>query len=220
MNIMTKNQDFFIKKPNQTIVYIDGFNLYFGLKSKQWKRYYWLDLHKQSQNLLRPFQQLSSIKYFTSKIISTPHDPQKHKRQLNYLEALQTIDLCTFFYGHYLKKVVTCNNCGKMWETFEEKMTDVNIGIEMLNDAYRDNFQTALLISGDSDLSGPLKKIKELFPQKRIVVAFPPKRVSKQLKQISHAYFTIGRKTFSESQFPDQVMNNKGYLLTRPDKWS
>ena len=25
-------------------VYIDGFNLYYGLKSKGWSRYYWLDL--------------------------------------------------------------------------------------------------------------------------------------------------------------------------------
>ena len=26
-------------------VYVDGFNLYYGLRSKGWRRYYWLDLH-------------------------------------------------------------------------------------------------------------------------------------------------------------------------------
>ena len=30
----------------RVIAYIDGFNLYFGLKSKGWKRYYWRDLER------------------------------------------------------------------------------------------------------------------------------------------------------------------------------
>ncbi len=28
---------------DRVIVYIDGFNLYFGLKSKGWRRYFWLN---------------------------------------------------------------------------------------------------------------------------------------------------------------------------------
>ena len=216
---MNENQAFFCNKPNRTIVYIDGFNLYFGLKSEQWKRYYWLDLKELSHRLLKPYQKLSSIKYFTSRVVSTPHNSEKHKRQQTYLEALETLDLCTIYYGHYLKKTVNCNKCGKTWDTFEEKMTDVNIGVEMLNDAYCDHFDTALLISGDSDLVGPLIKIKEHFKEKRIVVAFPPNRISKQLKQIANGYFTIGRKMFSESQFPEKVTKNDEFILTRPEKW-
>lgn len=32
------------KNSRRVITYIDGFNLYFGLKSKGWKRYYWIVL--------------------------------------------------------------------------------------------------------------------------------------------------------------------------------
>ena len=39
---------------NRVISYIDGFNLYFGLKDKGWKRYYWLDLAALSGALLKP----------------------------------------------------------------------------------------------------------------------------------------------------------------------
>ena len=39
----------------RVIVYIDGFNLYFGLKSKGWKRYYWLNLQKLAIKLLKAF---------------------------------------------------------------------------------------------------------------------------------------------------------------------
>jgi hypothetical protein len=52
--------------------YIDGFNLYFGLKSKSWKRYYWLDLQKTVQNLLKPNQVLDYTKYFTARITGPP----------------------------------------------------------------------------------------------------------------------------------------------------
>ena len=29
---------------SRVVAYVDGFNLYFGLRSKGWKKYYWLDL--------------------------------------------------------------------------------------------------------------------------------------------------------------------------------
>ena len=214
-----KNQENSKTKKSQTIVYIDGFNLFFGLKNKHWKRYYWLDVNKLSQKILKPSQHLISVKYFTSLVSSTKEDPKKDRRQLNYLEALSTNSLCAIFYGHYLRKTVRCKKCGNTWETHEEKMTDVNIGVEMLNDAYKNQFDTAILISGDSDLMGPIEMVRKQFSEKRIVVAFPPKLVSNQHKKVSHAYFTIGRKIISESQFPDRVVKEDGFVLKRPEMW-
>ena len=52
----------------RVIAYIDGFNLYFGLKAMGWRRYYWLDLFKLSRNLLKTNQELVAVKYFTARI--------------------------------------------------------------------------------------------------------------------------------------------------------
>jgi hypothetical protein len=52
----------------RVITYIDGFNLYYGLKEKGWKRYYWLDIRKLSESLLKPWQELNEVKYFTARI--------------------------------------------------------------------------------------------------------------------------------------------------------
>ena len=49
--------------------YIDGFNLYYGLRSKGWRRYYWLDLHRLVERLLRPGQQLVAVRYFTTRVV-------------------------------------------------------------------------------------------------------------------------------------------------------
>lgn len=98
-------------------------------------------------------------------------------------------------------------------------MTDVNIAIEMLSDTFEDLYDTALLISADSDLSGAIKKIKKLFPNKRIVVAFPPDRFSFTLKQLANASFIIGRKKLADSVFPNKVIKETGFILKKPDKW-
>lgn len=62
----------------RVIAYIDGFNFYFGLKSKGWQRYYWLNLQELARSLLLPSQRLASTKYFTARI-SAP--PDKQRRQ-------------------------------------------------------------------------------------------------------------------------------------------
>ena len=199
-----------------TIVYIDGFNLYFGLKTKSWKRFYWLNIKELSENILRPSQTLVKTKYFTSRI-SFP--PDKAKRQGTYLEALETLSDTNIYYGKYQSNAKSCSKCGNIQLVPNEKMTDVNIAVEMLADAYQDLFDTAILVSADSDLTAPIIKIKQLFPKKRIVLGFPPARHSFALQQIADASFTIGRKSFHSSVFPDKVTKNDGFILNKPIEW-
>ncbi len=203
----------------RVISYIDGFNLYFGLKSKGYRRYYWLNIQQLSRSLLKQYQTLSYTKYFTSRVSSNKQDPDKSKRQAAYIEAVETLHDCSIYFGHYLSKKVVCHNCGSSWRTHEEKMTDVNIAIELMTDAFNNRFDTALLLSGDSDLTGPVKSVRDLFPNKRIIVAFPPNRHSKQLQMAANAFFTIGRKKIADSQFSDIVKKADGFRLARPTSW-
>jgi len=200
----------------RVIVYIDGFNLYFGLKEKKGKRYYWLNLQKLAKNLLNDDQKLIETKYFTSRV-SFP--PDNVKRQATFIEALETLKKFKIFYGHYLPNDIECFKCGNIIPKPNEKMTDVNIAVEMLTDAFKDRFDSALLISADSDLSAPIRKMKQLFSEKKVIVAFPPARFSFTLKNIAHVSFTIGRKKIADSVFPDEVQKPDGFVLRRPEKW-
>ena len=47
---------------SRVIVYIDGFNLFFGLRSKGWRKYYWLDFARLAQTLIKPAQQLEELR--------------------------------------------------------------------------------------------------------------------------------------------------------------
>ena len=199
------------------IAYIDGFNLYFGLKDSNFRRYYWLNIQQMAQSFLHKADTLVATKYFTTRI-SRPEN--KRKRQSNYLEALGTLTDFEIFYGHYLDKEIACRKCKYKWLSHEEKMTDVNIATELLRDAFCDNFDTAFLFAADSDLVPPIRLIRELFPEKRIVAIFPPKRASSQLRRAAHAQLSIGRGYLKKSQFPQQVVKPDGYVLQRPEGWS
>jgi uncharacterized LabA/DUF88 family protein len=200
----------------RVIAYVDGFNLYFGLKSKGWRRYYWLDIPMLARNLLKPDQRLVVTKYFTARI-SGP--PDKEKRQSTYIEALETRADLEILYGRYQLNPRQCTHCGFRDEVPNEKMTDVNIAVEMLKDAYQDTFDVALLISADSDLVPPVKTVRELLRHKTVVIAFPPDRYSAGLAESADVSFVIGRARIAKSLLPDELAKPDGYVLRRPPLW-
>lgn len=202
----------------RVMAYVDGFNLYFGLKDSGFQRYYWLDVAALAHGLLKPGQQLLATHYFTARIRANGRNLADQKRQSDYLEALALRGVrCQF--GHYLQKARQCRQCGASWLDYEEKMTDVNIAIQMLEDAFDDAFDTALVISGDSDLTTPIRRVRERFPKKRLIVAFPPRRFSNELKRCANGYLTIGEDKLRASQLPVRLTKPDGYVLTRPANW-
>ncbi|HIJ65046.1 MAG TPA: NYN domain-containing protein [Candidatus Hydrogenedentes bacterium] len=201
---------------SRVIAYIDGFNLYFGLRASGWKDVLWLNLQQLARHLLKRGQHLAYTKYFTARVAEPQH---KRKRQQVYLEALETLPDFRIFYGKYQLNPRICPRCRYQDRVPNEKMTDVNIAVELLADAFQDMFDTALVISADSDLRGAVETVRKLFPDKRVVMAFPPNRSSKELQAVASAYFTIGRAMCKRSVFPDCLTKSNGYVLHRPAEW-
>jgi uncharacterized LabA/DUF88 family protein len=126
-----------------------------------------------SDNLINDKQEIVVIKYFTSRV---SNNPDKQKRQSVYLEALETVNV-KIYYGHYQRDTIECKICGNVWPSYNEKMTDVNIATQMIVDAYKENYDAAMLISGDSDLVPPIRAIHEIFKNKRVIVALQRDRL-------------------------------------------
>jgi len=196
-------------------VYIDGFNLYFGLSSK-YPKLKWLDVHSLASNLIKSNQVLSACNYFTARV---RNNPNKERRQTTYLDALETTGI-NIIYGKFYSKPVMCKRCRNSWPANEEKMTDVNIAVKILTDALQDTFDTAIIISGDSDLTPPIRALKQFYSAKKVIVAFPPNRSSFELKNISDASFTIGRAKLSSSQLPNEIEKEDGFILRKPTEWA
>jgi uncharacterized LabA/DUF88 family protein len=201
----------------RVIAYIDGFNLYFGMKENSWgNQALWLDVQKLTLNLLKPPQILIETNYFTSRI---SNNPPKQARQNTYLDALQTLNDFEIHYGKYNSQNRTCQRCGDSHSHSEEKMTDVNIACQLLADAFQDKFDTAFLITGDSDLVPPIALIHSLFNNKRVFVAFPPNRHNLSVSSVAKGSMIIGRKKLLDSQFTQQITKADGFVLNRPAAW-
>ena len=197
-------------------VYIDGFNLYFGLKENGWTKYYWLDLVGLARSLLMPRQTLVGTKYFTSKI-SNP--AAKRKRQQAYLSALATLPDFETYFGRYQTFIETCKKCGHRHLNSNEKRTDVNIATHLLVDSFQDKFDTAILITADSDLTAPIEEINKLFPSRLVKVAFPAGRFSLELQAVARISFQIYEGKLRKSLLPYRVTLPSGYVVERPPSW-
>ena len=127
---------------------------------------------------------------------------------------------CNIYYGHYQSQVEQCRICGHSYPYANEKMTDVNIAVEILTDAYSDKFDMALLITGDSDLVPPIRAVHKLFNNKRVFVAFPPNRFNISVKDAAKGSLMIGRKKLKDSQFAEKVKKKDGFVLMRPTEWT
>ena len=99
-------------------------------------------------------------------------------------------------------------------------MTDVRIASEIIKDAFLNQFDTAILVSGDGDLQPPIEIVKEEFPHKRVVIAFPPGRDNPHLKNIIDSHFRIGRGRVSNNQLPPSITKPDGYILNKPIEWN
>ncbi len=197
--------------------YIDGFNLYHGLRSKHGHKYLWLDLELLVTKLLKPHQELAVVRYFTA---SVRNDAPALARQSSYLGALAAhaprLDIRL---GRFQEKSLRCHQCGTAWRTYEEKETDVSIAVALVEDAATDLFDVALLVSADSDLCPAIRAVRRINPQKRVVTAFPPSRRSDELRRVADAAFTIGDANIRSSLLPDSVRGPSGRVFTRPPSW-
>lgn len=197
--------------------YVDGFNLYHGLREKHGRRYHWLDLQALITSLLRRDQALVGIDYFTARV---RQQPDSEARQTTYLDALGAhCGHVTIIEGRFQETSRFCRACRAEMTLYEEKETDVSIAAALIEDAVNDVFDAAMLVSADSDLCPAVRAVGRLRPNKRIFAAFPPRRRSDDLRNaLGGAVFTIGDAKIRNALLPD-VVEARGVLLRRPSYW-
>lgn len=206
----------------RTIIYIDGFNLYYGaVKGTPHK---WLDLQRYFE-MIRQNDELVAIKYFTA-LITGPTRPN----QDIYLRALATLPLISIFLGKFTESKIECGvrDCtheGRRKFTRRlEKGTDVNIAVQMLNDAYQDRCDQLVLVTGDSDLAPALRIIRETFPEKKTFVYVPPgpeneRGAAVELRAAAHRNKTLPLNLLSKAQFRSELYGRSGEAIRKPATW-
>lgn len=201
-------------------IYIDGFNLYYGaVKNTPYK---WLNLLKMSQ-MLFPNDSINKIKYFTARVSARPGDPDQPIRQQTYFRALQTVPEIEIIEGTFLTKEITMplantnpQGYARVIKT-EEKGSDVNLAVHLLNDGYKKDYELAVMVTNDSDLLEPMKLVKQELGLP-VGLVNPQRHPSFHLKQ--HATFIkqLRRGVLQASQFPPTLTDAHG-TFHKPVTW-
>lgn len=209
----------------RTVAYVDGFNLYYG--SLKGTPYRWLDLCAYFDRTLPNGHQLTAVKYFTARVSALPHDRDAPKRQDVYLRALKVHlgSRLQVIEGHF--KVKNCraplsvppHRTVEIIKT-EEKGSDVNLAVELLNDAWLDAFDCAAVVSNDADLERAMWLVKQQR-RKRVLLytpGAPQRRPLGGLNRWAHRQIGVIATDLAASQLPDIVTDNAS-TLTRPLNW-
>lgn len=210
----------------RVMFFVDGFNLYHSLDRVNRRQpdvpVKWLDLRALASAqlyILGPTATLAAVHYFTAfaeHLAKT--NPDKLARHRSYVRALTATGV-EEHHGHFKQKDVWIESLGRYERIWQEKATDVGIVAELFARAGKDEFETAVIVSGDADYAPAIPVFRALFPQKRVVFAFPFDRKNKELARLVPESFTLSAESYAKYQFPDAVRLPSGKFVVRPSVW-
>jgi len=196
-------------------IYIDGFNLYHSMLQRTHRNCRWLNLLELSKRLINPkTEKIQTVYYFSA---LTSWLPERAKKHLSYIHALRTVGVKDIL-GKFTIRERKCPLCTKCFQSHEEKKTDINIAITLLTDGMADKFDTALILSGDSDLAPVITKLKTLCPNKKVGIMVPQNQSAMNLKQHADFFKKIQDRDLKKSLLSEQVTYN-GKIITAPTGW-
>jgi uncharacterized LabA/DUF88 family protein len=213
--------------PKQRVIaYVDGFNLFYSsLKGTGFK---WLDLVSLCESMLKPEQELVSVKYFSALVGSFKGDTGRTDRQRFYLEALSTnpkVEIRLGYFSTHRTKMPIADDFydGKITLVdvikTEEKGTDVNLAVQMAVDAVRDKFDYAMLFSNDSDMAYAVQ-IASRECKKKVGLYIARKAVSFKVLRENVIYIrSITPTILAVHQFPDEIRTQSGRIIKKPKDW-
>jgi len=144
--------------------------------------------------------------------------PGVTKRHKDYIKCLEATGVKTLM-NRFKRKDMKCHHCKKTFYRHEEKETDVMLATTLFEQLYTDTCDTAVLVTGDTDLLPAVKTGCKLFPKKNISFAFPSGKKAKDLKKLAPKSFTLKVKAYRNHQFPDPVNLTDGSSIPKPSGW-
>ena len=100
-------------------------------------------------------------------------------------------------------------------QTMVEKGSDVNLAAHLLNDAWKDLFDVAAVISNDSDLATPINMVKTERMKKIFIVCPPTHKVARDLLRAATGVHRIRDEHLGRAQFRDPLTD----AISKPPRW-
>lgn len=211
---------------NRVIFLVDGFNIYHSVinasEDLSGASTKWLNIQSLCASYLQHIGRnanLAKTYYFSALAKHLLYrDPGVVGRHEDYIKCLQSKGVVDQL-GEFKPKRVRCKLCGRHFTKYEEKETDVAIGSKLMEIFFSNDCDTAVLVTGDTDIAPAVKDAKRLFPDKQILSLFPYRRKNKDLAKLVDRSFKIKKNAYLRHQFPDPVILPDGTTIYKPQSW-
>lgn len=140
-------------------VFIDGSNFYKSCQRNLGRTD--VSITGFASHLVGTTRDLVRTYYYMSRL---PADAEQSQRdgQERFIRTLNRLPYVEARYGKLVKREDTCRDCGAKHERYQEKGVDMRIGVDMLAQASKGNYDVAILVTGDGDLCEAVQAVKDL----------------------------------------------------------
>lgn len=216
----------------RTIVYIDGFNLYYRMLKRS--NYKWLNLHALCQSALPAQHQIVAVNYYTARV-SARVDPLAPARQQVYFNALKTLPTLSIHQGRFqvhdthmflatplefrpaVTAITPTPKFAKVVKT-EEKGSDVNLGVHIVRDGFQRKYEHAVVLTNDTDLEEPLRIVRQELGLPVTLLSPVSKAATSLVSQCTNVIHLTDTH-LRASQFPASITNAAGKVINKPATW-
>ena len=166
-------------------VYIDGSNLYHTLRSVAGRID--VDFSRLAAKLVVN-RRLVRVYYYNAPVDQTK-EPERYGSQQKFFQALRGIDYFEVILGRLIYR---------NWpnEPPYEKGIDIKIATDMLVHGHRRNYDTAILVTGDTDFADAIQAVKDLGHH--VEVALPDLTGSQRLREVADRVILIDNRFLSD----------------------
>lgn len=226
---------------------IDGFNLYHSVRAAERDLVTgplrWLDLPRLCSTLVSstigPGAKLSGIHYFSAlaKHLEA-RKPDVVRRHRTYIAALEANGVNVYL-ANFKKKDrsetldrirIRIQPFHRWWrlpipwirvamKIHEEKQTDVAIAAKLFELLHQKKCDSAIVMSGDTDIAPAIRAARRLFSPATVGIAFPYRRHNRQLQRLATTSVKISASLYQQHQFPSQLILPGGRQINKPSVW-
>ena len=167
------------ERTDRLMIFIDGSNLYHSLKGI-FKRTD-IDIGKFCQKLLDR-RRLIRIYYYNA-IVGRREEPERFRDQQAFFSSVAAIPYCELRLG----RLVYQN-----WPNSPpyEKGVDIQLTTDLLTHSFKNNYDVAILVAGDTDYVGAIQAVKDNGKNAEVAL-FGKERTSRPLREVADRVVTI-----------------------------
>lgn len=206
----------------RVVAYIDWFNLYHSINNSLGDEYKWINYRKMVESYLWAEDELVWIFLFSAEPKWNPEKLERHRLFMDVMSKYCWIRVVNGNYSsvtrnfEWEKMTIVDKKTREVlrirvqpknfsYTTFEEKQTDVNLSLYILEGAFRDFYDKAMVFSWDSDIAPAILMAKQHFPDKKFKWILPINWKWRVISRACNQTKTLNEQILSQSRLPDVI---------------